>query len=253
MKRKHEEIARSELEGLVEHLFPCTNVEWEEVPQELEPPDWFVTIGEDRYAVEATTVIEPIDTSNATLSAWGISVALSRLIEEIEGEAKEKGILSGAYVIFLCPVLNLAKTRSQIKQFALDYIRATQDLPSAPEKAFSLADDCTLSIKKLHCESQYVAEVIGYKVKPEWESRTEIVRLLAQTLAEKDIKLRNIAEPVILLILDAYYYAEASDWVEAISSISVPSRFECICRIAPFAQSTIIWAKSSRWMGQIRG
>lgn len=100
---------------------------------------------------------------------------------------------------------------------------------------------------KLHDKERYVAEIISFDCKWESETQQELSRDLAALLEAKKAKLVRIREPVILLILDAYHYADVEQWLQALLTIPSREAFHSICRIAPPDQTAILWSVNPKW------
>jgi len=250
MKRRHEEIAKAEFSALVEMLFPGAAIAWEEVQPSDEPPDWYLSIDGARYAVEATSVFEQIETKSGLLPSISVSATLHRFIDDVEATAIKEGILTGAYAVALCPIANFPEVKPQIKQALLEYIRSTRGAASAPRKGVAKIGHRTISIQKFHSKKKYVAEVISYDGKWEGEAQEEIFTLLTRIIDDKAIKLSAVPDPLILLILDAYNYANSIHWRNAISAYSSRARFECICRIAPIGHASVMYARHPKWLSR---
>ncbi len=247
MKRRHEEICRAEFDKLAKSIFPDILLEWEEVPQHLEPPDWYLTVGQTRYAVEATSITEYVKTPEAELSSASISASLSAFVNEVEESARQQGILSGAYIVSLCPIPDFPRNRAKFRNDLLDYIRQTQSLSSAPEHVLGYVEHQRVSITKAHAGDDYVAEMISFGAKWGGEAQQELTRLISDTLTTKARKLCDLSVPIVLLLLDAYNYSHLADWIPAVSMCTIKAHFSCICRIAPSDRSTILWANSPEW------
>ena len=254
MKRSHEEITRVEFDKIVKSIFPNSAIVWEDVPQHLEPPDWYLTLDNARYAVEATTIVDFLSiTPTSKLSAPSVSASLSAFIKEVEKLAKDQDILSGAYIVTLCPIPNFAENRDKLRDDLLGYVRQTKTLPAAEEYILGYVREQSISIKKIHDDKDYVSAGISMGVKWEGESQKDLLGYVSNTLAEKVYKLRAISEPIILLLLDDFHYSFVADWSSAISLCPDKSRFCCICRIAPPDHNTILWANSSEWKAVVTG
>lgn len=249
MKRPYEEITKLEFDRLAKSIFPNASLVWDEVPQHLEPPDWYLNVNNMRYAVEATSVIDLLSiTPDIKLSAINVSATLSEFIKDVEKSAKTQGILSGAYTVTLCPIPNFSENRKILADKFLNYISHTKSLQSAPEYTLGYVRQHCISIKKEHNDKDYVAAGISMGVKWEGEAQEDLSQLVSNALTAKVHKLRSVSEPIILLILDEYHYSFLADWTNVISSCPDRSHFYCICRIAPPDGNVILWAKDSAWL-----
>ncbi len=252
MKRRHEEIAKSEFDALIRWLFPNVPIAWEDVPQVQEPPDWYLTIGSSRYAVEATSIVEYILICDEQVPSSSIAISLHRFIDEVEAISIQQGILTGAYVVWFCPVPDFSARKAEIRRRLLDYIRDTQNAPAAPRTDVLEVGDQVISIQKFHNEGRFVAECISFtaRAKIESEVQRELSNALAAVLEDKATKLLRVCKPVILLILDAYYYADISQWFQAVSESLLRNAFHSICRIAPPDPAVILWSVDPKWLSR---
>jgi len=239
MKRRHELICREEFEAIVARTYPRAHLTWNEPEQD--PPDWYLRIDNARFAVEATSITEELKLAGNAIPSPSASMALAEFIDNVEQAAKDLGVLSGAYLVSLCPIPNLQQHRDGLQSHFLQYISETRDVASAPERGLGFIGNHELTITKLHDDATYVAEAISFETKSGQEAQEELQRYLSAVLATKKHKLRNVAEPLILPILDAYHYSHIADWKLAVANISERSAFRCIARISPPNGSEVIW------------
>ena len=61
MKSKSEELCKSCFDKYLREQLPDSNVVWEDVEQRYEPPDFYLTIDNAKYAVEVTILILKAD------------------------------------------------------------------------------------------------------------------------------------------------------------------------------------------------
>jgi hypothetical protein len=99
-----------------------------------EPPDYYLSLRNTRYAIEVIQVRELVSIGNKTLADLDILVTFRRFIKEIEREAITRGILTGAYSVSFKPLENFGKLQQQIKREINEYLQATQSVPFAAEK-----------------------------------------------------------------------------------------------------------------------
>jgi hypothetical protein len=221
---------------------------WEDVPQNREPPDWFLTINKTRYAVEATTIEDfLIITPTSKLSAANVSATLFAFIKDIERAAIDQGILSGTYNITICPIPNFARNRQIFLDKFLCYIRQTQSLPYAEEYSLGYVRHEQVTIQKIHNKENRVMGGLLLGGRWEEEAQKDLLELVSKALVEKVYKLRSVSESKILLLLDDYHFSFMADWIKLISTCPERFHFCCISRIAPPDGSVIIWANSPEW------
>jgi len=253
MKRPREEISKEEFHRIIQELFPESSIVWKDVPQSEEPPDWYLTIEKERYAVEATTIVDLLQfPSDKNVSVLGIVNSLNSFIKRIDESAREQGILLGTYSIILHPIPNFHLHRKKITNDLLNYIRDTKDVLSAPEYTIDYGKGKKISIKKGNFN---LDRVVGGTTmsKREGDIRIDLVRIVANTLAIKSDKLQGIPEPKILLLLDQYQYSFMVDWSSVIPLCPERMNFCCIFYVRPNDNSIILWANSPKWKALYTG
>ncbi|MDE3090782.1 MAG: hypothetical protein KGJ80_15510, partial [Chloroflexota bacterium] len=128
MKRSDEEFCRSEFDKFLRESLGKTSIVWEEVAQSSEPPDYYLQLGDYRFAVEVTSIRETIKITPSPLTATGLSAASKKFVESIEKSAVDEGILTGMYVVTLEPMDAFAEVKNLIAERILSYVRSTKDL-----------------------------------------------------------------------------------------------------------------------------
>ena len=245
MKQPHEERCKVEFDKLARNIFPHSQLVWEEVKDD--PPDWFLTIDSVRYAVEATTIVELLASTDYELSSVDVSASLHGFVKSIEKSAIKENILNGAYLITLCPIPNFAQNRRKLHNDLMDYIRNTRDLPNADEYTLGYVGHQRISIKKISGNKNDVTEGIFFGDKLEVDAQKDLAQFISQALSQKADKLRRITDPIILLLMDEYQYSFIADWNSAVNSCENRVQFDVICRVTPNEPSTILWSRSPNW------
>lgn len=83
MKRGDEAFCTSEFEKFLRESLGKTSIVWEEVAISAEPPDYYLQLENQRFAVEVTSIRETIKINPSSLTATGLSAASKRLVESI--------------------------------------------------------------------------------------------------------------------------------------------------------------------------
>jgi len=248
MKRPREVITKEEFHKVIQAIFPESSIVWKDVPQLEEPPDWFLTIDNERYAVEATTIDELIQLNkNELVSIFGITNSLTSFIKEIEQLAIDLGILSGTYFISIFPIPDFIQKKKLIKKVLLDYIRETKQLASASTHIIADIKGHKILITKGNFNKDCVIGGILTSVRLDGEVQKRLLQSVAHSLSMKSNKLHHIAEPKILLLFDRYPYSDMVDWTSVIHLCPEREYFCCICRIHPPDKTAILWANSPIW------
>ena len=249
MKRKDEEIAKTEFDTLLRTNMGIGNIAWNEVQQIDEPPDFYLLIDRERYAVEVTSVFDEIEVNDMGLPSIAISASISKLVNDVEREAKLKFWLQGGYLVAIEPLENFTSIKEHLKRSMLRYIQQTQSLSNA-NKYYLLGEDVNdgVYIQKINSGKNYVGEAISFPAKWEGESLEELSILIERVLENKIKKLANVKEPKILLIWDAFNYLKDSHWKRLLQKASQKTFFHTICRISPSTKSSIIYSVYAEWI-----
>ncbi len=201
MALRPEEIRlRDDLDVFLEAKSPRLAREWAPGP---DPPDLYLTLGAERFAVEVSALVEFVQTDRGKIPEATYNHATDRLREEIEEEALSRGVLRGAYAMWFDGTAfpDPRSDRATVKAAALRYVRGTHDAERAPEVDLLPSEPGIVVICKL-CVSE------TNMVAGEWDGGGgwggEIIALaenaLHAKLEEKRGKLRDVPEPRILLL-----------------------------------------------------
>jgi hypothetical protein len=248
MKRPREVATKEEFHKIIQGLFPESIIVWKNVPQSEEPPDWYLKIDNDCYAVEATTIEDFIQLAdNEFVSIFGITHTLTSFINGIEKTANEQGLLSGTYFISINPIPDFVYKKKIIKKKLLGYIRETKHLPSTRTHKIADLEGHKVIITKGPFNKDSVTGGVITSVRIDSEAQEKLLRAISHSLVVKSKKLSNVAEPKILLILDRYPFSDMLDWTSIVKQCQERENFCCICLIHPPDKSVILWANSPIW------
>jgi len=129
MKKRQERVAMIELDRWLRRTFPTKSISWSEISDPH--PDWYLTIDNDSYGVEATTIVPKVKAGKSLVLEPSISASIGDFIDEVESKAISRGILSGGYAIALGHIPGGRKSRERISSAILDYIEQTKEMQSA--------------------------------------------------------------------------------------------------------------------------
>src|SRR5689334_11080515 len=135
MKREDEEHAKASFDRYLRNKYPNITIEWEDVEQQNEPPDYFVYLGTEKIAVEVTTLMEAVELGGPkAITFQGVIHWMDKFVKETEKIAFSQDYLRGEYVIrFNRPIKDFGQVRQQIQLDILNYIHETKSFESAPE------------------------------------------------------------------------------------------------------------------------
>ena len=231
-KRYDEELAKSAFTKFLNMRPERLRIKWAAVPQKFEPPDYYLAIEENHYAVEVTGITDTIELNGKIYGSIGVSNSLRRFANEIEKEAKNKGILAGTYVVGLSPLSDFHVRREELRLKLLEYIGKTQNVRKTEVEKIVDCGFEQIDIMKLDSTEDCIETVISYTPKWKGESIEELHSMLNHSLNVKSQKLSKINDPIILIILDSYNYLYMQDWKDIIEQLEVSSRFHTICLVS---------------------
>src|SRR4030042_4903594 len=101
MKSESEEFCKSCFDKYLRELLPDSNFIWTEVEQKQEPPEFYLSVDEVKYAVEVTRLILKADVGTKDALPIGIVRDLLRkfIIDDVETIALQNHFLSGSYLV----------------------------------------------------------------------------------------------------------------------------------------------------------
>lgn len=212
------------IKGLAEYLkdkIHCDDFFWTSEPDD--PPDFWLTIGSIKYAVEVTSI-----TKNADYFPH-----CKRLAKDIERQAIERGYLSGSYILDILANPDIPKTDSkdwkEIVEKALMYINQTMNLSCAVKEILKKDFKGVLGIEKHLKNRDYVA-VMHTPARWQEDIKRELRELIQGAIKEKRKKLgsfENYPEK-ILMLYDAYIFPDIMNVRQASNDIEETDWFHSI-------------------------
>ncbi|HXV63934.1 MAG TPA: hypothetical protein VEK15_24760 [Vicinamibacteria bacterium] len=245
MKRADEEYCKDTFSTFLARHFAGSQVSWSEVPQNEEPPDYYLTIDGKRYAVEVTSLIDDVIIGESVrMSNVGARRSLVTLCEDMKRNLAERGLLFGAHVMTLQPIEGLRDLRPLIEKRVIEYVQRTRFEKAAAREVLVRKGRARIAIQKHHDQSDQLYWVISGGAKWEGQMRHDIARLLEEALRDKRRKLREVETPIILLLLDRYHHGSAEMWKDAADD-SEFGGFQIVARI--WQDDTMLLHSSSSW------
>ena len=206
-KRNNKEEERFCTEAFELHLSKHCTVEriiWEGGD---EPPDCYLLIGDQRYAVEITSLVASIPLEmKAGRPLPAVDALYDRFAKDLERQALNRGILNGAYSIFFArSIVGLQELEREASEFALEFVRDTQcDELSNIRPFYSSASSRPLGwIIKHHRDYPRVCCARHPIVASDTALYHEALRILDDRVETKIRKLKKVLLPKVLLLLDA--------------------------------------------------
>ena len=215
-----------------------------------EPPDYFLSWHDARYAVEVTQVMESFDLGARPLSYQGMARALRSLTRRIQSRALAAGVLHGTYVLDLAPIPNLADQEPQLTEAVL---RLLDSQPGPGRDTWTPvlmgADGPIVGIMKLLDTGASIGELIG-GAGPKWGGQIvqETSGLILAALTAKTERMKAVPGAHIILLIDAYHYGPGEIWQATVAGApSLCARFHTIARIHGNYECQILWSSESSW------
>lgn len=248
MKRSDEELCKAAFDGFLQTLPTVGQISWREVERANEPPDYYLLLDQDEFAVEVTDLVEQINVVPKPIPTIGLYEASQVFVRKVEQVASKQAILHGTYTVSAQPVDNFAAVRDSIQNGILEYLRDTATLPSASERILYRQNGRRWKIRKAHIHSDRIGFRFSYGA-ARWEVEAEerLCEILDQVLVKKAHKLRNISAPRILLVLDCYSYGSAESWRKCIPLLSSLSAFHTLFRVNGAGTNFPLYSVISEW------
>jgi hypothetical protein len=246
VKSPTEEFCRSEFAAFLRRTSDSVSAEWKDGD---EPPDFYLSLNGEQYAVEVTTLLEQLPVGAGQLPVRAITATLWSFVEEIERTARDSGYLHGTYIIHFSKAIDdLRNVRESIKQVLLAYIENTQDLSDAPDQVAYEHGPQRCVIKKVHNQADQIHKAGPVNFKWQGEAAEDICQLLQDRLSEKDRKLRGVFLPKILLLYDAYHFADQAMYRECLSNLPILGVFYAVFVARSNRDSFMLYTQNGSWV-----
>jgi len=242
-KRKDEELAKDCFKSYLLDRFDL-KTNWEDGPKNEanEVPDYYMQLGDTRFAVEVTT-----------LSSKDLDYihSLEKLAKDIEKKARQQGILKGHYAIrFGHRFTDFKKDKKLIREETLKYIETTKFLRKTKEHSIIRKE--RFQICKIF-KTQAKGNKVFWAVIPpmEWidspEFKERVRSILQNRIFVKKQKLRNIDLPKILLLLHKVVYIEPEHYKEYVMGLESVEVFHSIFIVKYPTNSYFLYTQEKRW------
>ena len=250
MKSKSEEFCKSCFDKYLRKLLPDSNIVWEDVEQRYEPPEFYLTIDGEKYAVEVTRLLLKADVGTKdNLPLNKVRDILRKFVnDEIETVAETNNFLNGYYkVTFSKPITNLTQVKDNLQNALLSYICATQYLSKAPPRQVYKHGREKCSVEKLHIEEDKVVMGGPFIPRREDEALAEVQQLLEDRLSKKECKLRKLNFPKILLLHNKYHFADFQTYKKSITDAPSLPAFQAVFLVQSKKEIYLLYSKNPSW------
>lgn len=188
----------------------------------FDPPDFWLTHGEQRRAVEVTKIIHERD-RNISQAQWG-------LVYQAEREAMEAGILSGRYVVAFRDPWVERRQKSDFKQHVLEFVKRTRN------EERTTRNEVVIRGKSLGDIEKYAAT--GAKIYPFGgglnalggyvdDLRDQLLPILDRAIKAKARKMAAY-QPASLVLYDLYWLADISVFTACVRAVPEARYFKDI-------------------------
>jgi hypothetical protein len=248
MKREEEEYCKAKFDEYLKGLGLSLVIKWCPVAQKDEPPDYYLYLYGDKYAVEVTVLVESINVGTLKLSRIAILRYLYQFVKDIELEAKRRNILHGTYVVTIHkPIENFDFQKDIIQNNLFSYIDGTQNFENAPKFIAYDVDRQTVKIQKANNKRNTISllPIVG---KREWEMAIDISNILEEAIIIKKGKLGKINLPKILILYDAYNTASKDQYFDCLSKLPLLASFHTIFVVSDFEGNFVLYTENADWL-----
>src|SRR5215204_4204234 len=196
-----EEFCRTQFDIWLRRNYPSAVISWEYLSQLQQPPDFYLVMDGEKYAVEVTTVMRKVTIGGIPMSDATTDNYLRNLVLDVAARCHERGILRGTYFVSFPEGVSIFKeTKKKLEAAIAEYVLRTQHDESAPAEAIIIDNQMIAEIDKEHTRNDFIYPILsGYGG---WESETykEFCPILKEDVAVKKEKLRSVPQPWILLL-----------------------------------------------------
>ncbi|MCA9443821.1 MAG: hypothetical protein KC964_23685 [Candidatus Omnitrophica bacterium] len=213
-----------------------------------EPPDFWLEVEDSRFAVEITQLMEAIDVGNITISVRQAIESLRKFIAGIEFEAKEKGFLDGGYVVQVFPISGFNVIQHQIKENILNFVETSASHRKESAIVWQGYRGRHWRIQRIPTEKNYIQSIVTpTPPKREYQIGSELKQFTFEALSKKAVKLESIGHPIVLLLIDAYHFADSDLWATVIDQ-RFPSAFHTVARVFGDYECQVLRSREDRWL-----
>lgn len=196
-----------------------------------EPPDWFLDTAGRRFAVEVTSIHGLTNLRGKDFTWTQLSKELLSFGAEVCSEVEARVGLSGCFLVSFPSIPELKSRKSEIVRALVGYLK-THGSTADPmmQNVVLRSEGREIAVWKVKEEgSALVAQVLptGAFVT---HREDQLGELLASVMRKKVHKLKDVTEPVILVILDQYgFQRPLEEWRACLPCET--SYFEAVVRV----------------------
>ena len=199
--------------------------------EQHDPPDFTVKIDSESFPAEVTSIV----------SRQQYSAQCKEFTEVIRDRADSLGVLSGKYAFIVTRLPRIpkptSKTGHQLLEEAVAYVSATRQQLESPEVRLAQDDSGKISIAKLSANGSTVRVVWVAPAMWEGDIQSQLAMMIQQAVDGKRCKLQDAGigpRRALLLLYDAFGYAQPIDAVAAMQEVNGYDWFHSIFWVASF-------------------
>jgi hypothetical protein len=254
-KSASEKFCKNSFDDFLRNLLPDSVISWACVEQKDEPPDFFLFVDGTKYAVEVTILMQKFDVgTKKPLPLGKIRDELEKFVlDEVKSVARDNNCLHGVYLVtFSKPIDSFTNAKTMIQNKLLTYIRATQGSGNAPGELIYKCGRQTCKITKVHDRDNKV--IMGGPGDSKWEREVlaDAYQLLDKSIEEKELKLRNISGPKVLLLHDQYIFGTVETYKACIPLISSLVSFHTLFIVGNNSKGLVLYSQDPKWASGLR-
>ncbi len=243
--KPEEELCRSKFDEFLRQAFPNSVVAWKDGD---EPPDYYLDLDGERYAVEVTRIGECVSINRKPMSIRGVQQSQFRFVKVVERNAKKRGLLHGKYIVHMPkPIEDLDAIKSVLRDEIFQYLQATRDLDSFAPKLIFKKGRQSCEIEKLASQPDIIFGP-GLMLSKWTNEIKEGARLaIRKALADKRHKLRNVKVPKIILLFDSYLFADAQDFKDCVAQLLPDLTDFYTVFLVSNSNAFVVFSRNSEW------
>lgn len=235
-----EELCIELVENDLRKALPKEKIHSERVARGEDPPDFWLTVGTRKFAVEVTSLMKIVGSGPRELSEAGYSAWECRLGEQVTAEAKQQGVLKGTYILShnQMPDLPTGKDQQVFVETCLQYIRDTMHKRGMqPRKRVWPVHNVAvrIDIYKLSDDDAVVRGGTSGHYGPKGNSwiESQLTKMLQKSVSTKRSKIEKksvheTCDGVILALYDCFGFAMPHNFHHCINDVQDANWFHSI-------------------------
>lgn len=248
--RQDEEFCQKQFDIYIKSKSSPNTISWVEGNHKV-APDYFLTVGNESFVVEVTTLMEQVPRGKKRISAQGIYEFTREYVEKLETAALQKKILTGTYFIHFSPIqIDVHNVRRKLKNKILEFIAETQNIDKTEPMRITVDEIRYCSVQKIRgVDTKLILASYPASAKWQGDAQIEACRDLNEIVSNKSKLLEHIESEKILLVLIRSPFVEIDYLLNCIAQIENIQNFHTIFAVGGWENSNrIIFTKNQLWL-----